>query len=99
MRTFLLKIQFTHTHLSGRPSDCLNNSFLAKEMHSIFQHLLAKNFHTLINTQNNRESNRYLYEDIEIICHASRVKQGRETANPKATTRVIAETAAPANGG
>lgn len=28
-----------------------------------------------------------------------RVRQGRETAKPKATTRVIADTAAPANGG
>lgn len=28
-----------------------------------------------------------------------RVKHGRETANPKATTRVTADTAAPANGG
>ena len=28
-----------------------------------------------------------------------RVRHGRETANPKATTRVIADTAAPAKGG
>ena len=28
-----------------------------------------------------------------------RVRHGRETANPKATTRVTADTAAPANGG
>lgn len=29
----------------------------------------------------------------------SRVKHGRETANPNDTTSVIADTAAPANGG
>ena len=34
-----------------------------------------------------------------ITSQTSRVKHGRDTANPNDTTRVIAETAAPANGG
>jgi len=43
------------------------------------------------------------YMDLNILVTVNaqtlRVKHGRETANPKATTRVIADTAAPANGG
>lgn len=38
-------------------------------------------------------------KNLEETAQTLRVKQGREKANPKATTRVIADIAAPANGG
>lgn len=45
-------------------------------------------------------NNIYTKEQIDQTrTQTSRVKHGRETANPNATTRVIADTAAPANGG
>lgn len=38
-------------------------------------------------------------KNLKETAQTLRVKQGREKANPKDTTRVIADTAAPANGG